>query len=310
MRSVISRPVSLRSTFTSWMRSSSLALEEQLVVERRVERDRHAVLARDRPALAADTLDEHLVRARARARRPRSARPSSSSNSPALQLLAHVAQRRAELGPEHRQVRLHAQLGRLDLAEVDLLDAQLLGDLVGVALGARGARRRRAGAAAGAASAATPSAPGGRARRRAAPRRSRRAAGRPARPAPASGARSTDAGPSVHEVAPEMVGEERHHRRDHAQRLDERVPERAERGLVERCRSGAASGGCTSSRRRRRTRRTRGSRRRSASPRSASVASATSCVRALDEPAVERPQLDVRARGRLPATARSPRCSP
>ncbi len=31
------------------------------------------------------------------------------------------------------------------------------------------------------------------------------------------------------EIAPEVVGEERHHRRDDAQRLDERVPERAER---------------------------------------------------------------------------------
>ena len=36
------------------------------------------------------------------------------------------------------------------------------------------------------------------------------------------------------QVPPELVGEERHHRRDHAQPLDERVPERPERGLVER----------------------------------------------------------------------------
>ena len=62
MRSVISRPGSLRSTFTSWMRSSSRASSTQLVVERRVERDRDAVVARDRPAVEADALDEHLVR--------------------------------------------------------------------------------------------------------------------------------------------------------------------------------------------------------------------------------------------------------
>ena len=63
---------------------------------------------------------------------------------------------------------------------------------------------------------------------------------------------------------------------------DERVPERAEGRLVERSRSAAASGGCTSSRGRRRTPRRRESRRRSASPRSASVASATSRSRARD----------------------------
>ena len=39
-----------------------LALEHELVVETEVERDRHAVARRDRPALAPASLDEHLVR--------------------------------------------------------------------------------------------------------------------------------------------------------------------------------------------------------------------------------------------------------
>ena len=36
----------------------------------------------------------------------------------------------AELRPEHREIRLDAKLARLDLAERDLLDTKLLGDLV------------------------------------------------------------------------------------------------------------------------------------------------------------------------------------
>jgi hypothetical protein len=51
-----------------------------------------------------------------------------------------AAQRGAELRAEHRQVRLHLQSRGLDLAELDLLDTQLVGDLVGVPLRARGAR--------------------------------------------------------------------------------------------------------------------------------------------------------------------------
>jgi hypothetical protein len=40
--------------------------------------------------------------------------------------------------------------------------------------------------------------------------------------------------PVRHEVPPEMLGQERHHRRDHAKRLDERVPQGSERRLVVR----------------------------------------------------------------------------
>ena len=101
----------------------------------------------------------------------------------------------AELRAEHRQVRLHAELARLDLAELDLLDAQLVGDLVRVRSRARRRalddepaqrlaqlqpRRRRA--------------PGGRARRRGAPRRSRRAARASGSRRSGQPARCTDAG--------------------------------------------------------------------------------------------------------------------
>ena len=48
----------------------------------------------------------------------------------ALQALPHLTERRAELRAEHRQIRLDAQLRRLDIAELDLLHAQLLRDLV------------------------------------------------------------------------------------------------------------------------------------------------------------------------------------
>ena len=307
MRSVISRPESLRSTLTSWTRSSRLRLEQQLVVERRVERDGDAVLGRDRPAVAADPLDEHLVRLEHVAVDLEAA-AAELLELPALQRLAHLAQLRAELRPEHGQVRLHAQLRRLDVAELDLLHAQLLGDLVGVALGAASRPRRRAAAAAGAASAATPSAPGGRARRRAAPRRSRRAAlGR---------ARAT-LGPRRRDARRRPVlarGSARGGRRGTASparppAATARARTRASGTRPRRTRrSGAASGGCTSSRGRRRTPRRRGSRRRSASPRSPRSPRATSCcVRSTSQRSSGRSSTVRLEVG--PATARSPRCS-
>ncbi len=186
MRSVTSRPCSLRSTFTSWMRSSSSRLEQQLVVERRVERDREPGVARDRPAVAPDALDEHLVRLE---HVTVDLEPAAVEllELAALQPLAHVAKRGAELRPEHRQVRLHAQLGRLDLAELDLLDAQLVGDLVGVPVrDVRRARDDEAPQRLAQLELRRRRAPAGRARRRAAPRRSRRAARCPARRARAT----------------------------------------------------------------------------------------------------------------------------
>ena len=108
-----------------------VAFEEQLVVEREVERDRDAVAGRDRPALLAAALDEHLVRLELVA---------EDAEAPTLELLelagrergANGAELLAELRPERRQVRLDVELDRLDLAELDLLDAELVGDLLEV----------------------------------------------------------------------------------------------------------------------------------------------------------------------------------
>ena len=63
MRSVSSSPTSLRSEFTAWMSSYTRPSRSELVVEREIERDGDAVRRRDRPALLAVALDEHLVRA-------------------------------------------------------------------------------------------------------------------------------------------------------------------------------------------------------------------------------------------------------
>ena len=112
-------------------------LHEELGVERRVERDRDPVRVRDRPALLADPLDEHLV----------TGQVATGDAKAAVHLLevtrlerrAHRAELPSELGPEQGKVRLHAQLGRLDVTELDLLHAQLLADLVRVRLGERGA---------------------------------------------------------------------------------------------------------------------------------------------------------------------------
>ena len=89
-------------------------------------------LGGDRPALLAGALDEHLVGGELVA---------EDAEAAALELLElargergpHRAELLAELRAEHRQMRLHVQLRRLDVAELDLLHAQLLAQLVGVA---------------------------------------------------------------------------------------------------------------------------------------------------------------------------------
>src|SRR5262249_48561725 len=104
------------------------ALELELRIERRVELDGDALRGRDRGALAAATLDEHLVRAELV---PRGAEPSVAEllEVARLQCLLHLAQRGTEARPEHREIRLHAQL-RVDGPELDRLDAHLVGDLI------------------------------------------------------------------------------------------------------------------------------------------------------------------------------------
>src|SRR5919206_2753156 len=105
------------------------AFELERGIEREVERDGEAVLAGDRPALLASTLDQNLVGAEL---------ASVDAEAAALELLelprlegrAHRAQLLAELWAEHRQVRLDPQLAGLDRAELHPLHAELVGDLV------------------------------------------------------------------------------------------------------------------------------------------------------------------------------------
>ena len=141
----------------------------------------------------------------------------------------------AELRPEHREIRLDAKLARLDLAERDLLDAKLLGDLVRI--GPEPARapsttRARSGwrsLTPAVARACRPSST----TRRSSPISARRAeSGAATVGQPARMTRLGSAGARRRQPTPEVVGEKRHERRDDTQPLDERVPERTQRRLV------------------------------------------------------------------------------
>ena len=103
-------------------RLARAALELEVGVELEVERDRQTVLAGDCPALLAAPLDEHLLRRELVTVDPQ---PTAVEllEIARLELCAHGAELLAELGPEDGQVRLHPQLSRLDLAELDLLHA-------------------------------------------------------------------------------------------------------------------------------------------------------------------------------------------
>src|SRR5207245_2072470 len=105
------------------------ALKFELGVQRRVERDCQPELGCDGPARASAALDEHFVRTELVARRAK-APVAELLELARLQRGAHSAERLAELRPENRQVRLDDQLGCLDLTELDLLHAQLIGELV------------------------------------------------------------------------------------------------------------------------------------------------------------------------------------
>ena len=265
IRSVSARPCSLRIVFSLWIRSRTRPSSRSSRIERRVERDRDRVVLGQRPALAARGARRAPRPARASRPSTRKRPPSSSSNSPASSAARTARSSLPSFGPEHREVRLHAHLGRLDRAEHDLLHAQLVRDLVRVRRDrARSALRRRAGAAAGAASG--PPAP-----------RAWRPSSTMRRTAAISGeqrlVRLARLGPAGEEdrlrralgrvrdeVPPEVLGEERHHRRDHAQRLRRARTRACGTPPRRRTRSAAASGGCTSSRGRRRTPRRRRSR--------------------------------------------------
>src|SRR5712691_5621528 len=114
------------------------ALPAKLVVELRRDRDGQRVVFGERPSFTRTALDEHLV---GRELAPVHSNPTACEllELAGLQRCADRAQLLTELRPEHREIRFHAELDRLDRTELDFLDAELLRDLAGVAL-------RRAGA--------------------------------------------------------------------------------------------------------------------------------------------------------------------
>src|SRR4051812_30759579 len=141
MRSVSSSPALLRMALSAWTRSSTRPSRAQFVVERGVEGDADAVVLGDRPArerhaLAAD----HLVGLEHLAGR---AQPAGVEllDVAVLERGPHLGQLGAEPRPEQAQIwQQQLDAGDGALVEADLLDAQLLGDLVGV----RGGRARAA----------------------------------------------------------------------------------------------------------------------------------------------------------------------
>ncbi len=95
-----------------------------------------AVRRCDRPAVLALPLDEHLV-AREVVTGDADAAVGELLEVAGLERRAHGTELLAELRPEQREVRLHAELARLDVPERDLADAELVRDLAGMALGER-----------------------------------------------------------------------------------------------------------------------------------------------------------------------------
>ena len=137
----------------------------------------------------------------------------------------------AELRAEHGQVRLHAQLRRLDRAELDLLDPQLVAHLGCVLAGEPRAvhdqpSQRLAHLQAG-------GLPRDVAETHDASRLSDLAQeSLVTRPFLGPACEEHRRGTMRNEVPPQMLGEEGHHRRDHANALDEGVPQGAQSDLV------------------------------------------------------------------------------
>src|SRR4051812_1315510 len=203
------------------------ALELELRVQGQVERDGEAVLARDGPAFLAAALDEHFLR-RQLVAVDTEAPFAELLELPRLERGPDRAELLSELRAQHREVRLHSQLARVDLAELDTLHAQLLGDLGGVVGDGIGALDDET------AQRLTELDPRLRARLAAELDHTadlghlgeQRLVGlRELRPP-----REVDRfRPLEHERAPKTVGQERHRGRDDPQRLDDRPPESLER---------------------------------------------------------------------------------
>src|SRR5918996_2271387 len=209
-------------------------LELELGIDRRIDPDREAL--RVRPARLLLALDDELVRLELVARRAY-ASTLERLEVACLEGLLDVAQRPAELRAEQPQVRLVVEAHGGLIEDLDLLHAelllQLLHVLAGVARAVDGEAAERLAQ------------PQARFRPRLPPElddlselgdlreqplvRKRWILLRPAGEEDALGGRRAWLGD---ERAPQVLGQKRHHGADDAQRLGERVPERAERSLV------------------------------------------------------------------------------
>ena len=201
---------------------------DELVVEMEVERNGDAVRGRDRPAVLAVALDEHLLAREVVA---------GDANAAVLELLEvarlergpHRAQLLPELRAEQRKVRLDTELARLDVPEGDLAHAELVRDLVRVALRARCAlddeRAQRLPELQPRGRARLPSELDHAAELHDLGKHGRIRLDRLRPAGEMNGLRCIRARRGEH--PPQMIGEERHQRRDDAHPLDERVPERS-----------------------------------------------------------------------------------
>ena len=127
-------PSPCASVLTRWISLVHPALAAQLVIQRRVERDGHAVVRGDRPARLLQPLHDDLGRLEhvkpITSNRP----PSSSRNSPASSAFFTSGMLRAETRREDAEVGLDPEPAGLDPLQRDLLDPQFVGDLRQVCL--------------------------------------------------------------------------------------------------------------------------------------------------------------------------------
>src|SRR5439155_12509300 len=102
--------------------AENAALELELCVERGVERDGDVTVSGHRPPLLPGPLDEHFFGSEVV---PRCSEPAAGKLFELVRLESrpNSAELLPELGAEHGQVRLHAQLRGLDVPELDLLHA-------------------------------------------------------------------------------------------------------------------------------------------------------------------------------------------
>ena len=234
MRSVSSMPPLCACALTAWMRSSTRPSRRSSSSSVEVERDADAVVPGHRPAL-----QPRARRGPRRGRAPRRSRGSGRRRAarprPARARRAPPRSPGPSRGPSTRRFGMTRSWSR-GRRRTRPLDAQLLGDLARVRRGRRPRPRtksRRSGWRSLIPDCARARRPSCTTRRTVAISREQLRVGLLA---PGQPARWTESGTPSHagRARPQVIGQERHHRRHHAQRL-RRAPSTASgtRGLVE-----------------------------------------------------------------------------